>query len=261
MTTLADLTLAQLAAAYGAIAGIAVTPKTFNQKSKAVSRLETLLAERGLTTADALRAIGLDDPAPATDAPVPEPAAETLAIEPDADGGEPEPLTADGEDDLPDSGEDPGVADAHPTSLDARFEEAVSAFEATLETAPVPADAAAILAGAPVQTACRDWLADYLTRTAGLDADTAGLAARRAVAAMTLPAPAAPRAPRSGSKQDLLVELLRRPEGATLAQMAGATGWQAHAVRGALAGALKKRLGLTITSTKEAGGERVYRAG
>ena len=38
-----------------------------------------------------------------------------------------------------------------------------------------------------------------------------------------------------------------------------ATGWQQHTVRGTLAGTLKKRLGLTITSAKEAGGQRVYR--
>lgn len=233
MTTLSDLTLSQLTTAYGAMAGIAVTPKMFNQKSRAISRLEALLAERGLTVADALRAIGIEDATP-----------EPLAIEPDADGGVPAPLTADA---------DPAAA------LDARFEEAVSAFEATLEAAP--ADAATILAGAPVQNACRDWLVGYLMHTAGLDAETAVHAALRAVDALKLPAPApaALRAPRSGSKQDLLVELLRRPEGATLAQMAEASGWQAHTVRGALAGALKKRLGLTITSTKEAGGDRVYR--
>jgi hypothetical protein len=38
-----------------------------------------------------------------------------------------------------------------------------------------------------------------------------------------------------------------------------ATGWQQHTVRGTLAGTLKKRLGLTISSSKEAGGQRVYR--
>jgi hypothetical protein len=38
-----------------------------------------------------------------------------------------------------------------------------------------------------------------------------------------------------------------------------ATGWQQHTVRGTLAGTLKKRLGLTINSSKETGGQRVYR--
>ena len=64
---------------------------------------------------------------------------------------------------------------------------------------------------------------------------------------------------RADSKQALVIGLLQRPEGATIAQIMEATGWQQHTVRGTLAGTLKKRLGLTITSTKEAGGQRVYR--
>lgn len=59
-------------------------------------------------------------------------------------------------------------------------------------------------------------------------------------------------------KLGMLVGLLRREAGATLADMSAATGWQAHAVRGALAGSLKKKLGLPITSEKADGG-RVYR--
>lgn len=55
-----------------------------------------------------------------------------------------------------------------------------------------------------------------------------------------------------------LVELLRRKEGATVEAMMAATGWQAHSVRGAMSGSIKKALGLTITSEKTAGG-RVYR--
>ena len=53
--------------------------------------------------------------------------------------------------------------------------------------------------------------------------------------------------------------MLGRPEGATIAEIVAATGWQPHTVRGAFAGALKKRLGLTVTSEKVDGGERVYR--
>ncbi len=52
--------------------------------------------------------------------------------------------------------------------------------------------------------------------------------------------------------------MLQRPEGATIPQLAEVTGWQQHTVRGTLAGALKKRLGLAITSEKPQGGERVY---
>jgi hypothetical protein len=64
---------------------------------------------------------------------------------------------------------------------------------------------------------------------------------------------------RSDSKQALVIALLQRPEGATIAQLMAATQWQQHTCRGTLAGSLKKRLGLTITSTKEVGGQRVYR--
>ena len=55
--------------------------------------------------------------------------------------------------------------------------------------------------------------------------------------------------------------MLQRPEGATIAEVVEATGWQPHTVRGALAGALKKRLGLTIVSEKVEGRGRVYRLG
>ena len=52
--------------------------------------------------------------------------------------------------------------------------------------------------------------------------------------------------------------MLRRKEGATIAQIVEATGWQPHTVRGAFAGALKKKLGLVVTSEKVEG-VRVYR--
>ena len=67
------------------------------------------------------------------------------------------------------------------------------------------------------------------------------------------------RTKREGTKQAVLIELLRRAEGATLPQMTEATGWQVHTVRGAIAGALKKKLGLEITSEKQTGTDRIYR--
>ncbi len=70
---------------------------------------------------------------------------------------------------------------------------------------------------------------------------------------------AAPKRGREHSKQALVIEMLKRPDGATIAQICKATGWQAHTVRGTFAGALKKKLGLTIVSDKVPGGERVYR--
>ena len=69
----------------------------------------------------------------------------------------------------------------------------------------------------------------------------------------------APRKSREGTKQATMIAMLRRPEGATIAQISEATGWQFHTVRGAFAGALKKKLGLEVTSEKIEGGERIYR--
>lgn len=63
---------------------------------------------------------------------------------------------------------------------------------------------------------------------------------------------------RENSKQATMIQMLQRPEGATIRQICEATGWQAHTVRGTFAGAFKKKLGLTITSEKPEGGERVY---
>ena len=64
---------------------------------------------------------------------------------------------------------------------------------------------------------------------------------------------------RENSKQAAVLRMLQRPEGATVQQIVDATGWQAHTVRGTFAGAFKKKLGLTITSDKAQGGERIYR--
>lgn len=69
---------------------------------------------------------------------------------------------------------------------------------------------------------------------------------------------AAPRT-RENSKQAQVIAMLKRPEGATIPQICERTGWQSHTVRGTFAGALKKKLGLTVTSDKVEGGERVYR--
>ena len=63
---------------------------------------------------------------------------------------------------------------------------------------------------------------------------------------------------RDGTKQAQLIAMLRRKEGATIAQITEAFGWEPHTVRGAFAGALKKKLGLTVTSEKIEG-TRVYR--
>jgi hypothetical protein len=61
-----------------------------------------------------------------------------------------------------------------------------------------------------------------------------------------------------GPAQEALLALLRRAEGATIAEMQAATGWQPHSVRGALSGIVAKKLGHKVASTKEERG-RVYR--
>ena len=63
---------------------------------------------------------------------------------------------------------------------------------------------------------------------------------------------------RAGTKLSVLVDLLKRKTGATIEEAAKATGWQRHSVRGAISGALKKKMRLTIDSAVEARG-RVYR--
>lgn len=64
---------------------------------------------------------------------------------------------------------------------------------------------------------------------------------------------------RTGTKQALLIAMLQRPNGATIAEIVAATGWQAHSARGALSGALGKKLGLEVVSAKDDARGRVYR--
>jgi hypothetical protein len=61
------------------------------------------------------------------------------------------------------------------------------------------------------------------------------------------------------TKQQVCLDLLNRPEGATVEELQAATGWQQHSVRGFLAGAVKKKLGLTLLSEKPDAGPRRYR--
>jgi DNA-binding MarR family transcriptional regulator len=105
---------------------------------------------------------------------------------------------------------------------------------------------------------------------AALDGDTAATAA---VSKEKAPKPAKPKKParaprqarkaaprtRADSKQAKLIEMLKRAKGATIEEIAKAFDWQAHTVRGAIAGALKKKLGLRVTSEKTETRGRVYR--
>ena len=85
-------------------------------------------------------------------------------------------------------------------------------------------------------------------------------APKPAMAETPLPSPAAPaEAPAPTTKLGILTALLQRKEGATVTQMMAATGWQAHSVRGALAGTLAKKFGAKVTSELE-DAVRIYRA-
>jgi hypothetical protein len=65
--------------------------------------------------------------------------------------------------------------------------------------------------------------------------------------------------PRPATKSENIIKLLKRPSGATMAELQKATGWQPHSVRGFLSGTLKKQMGLNVISEKVEDGERRYR--
>lgn len=67
------------------------------------------------------------------------------------------------------------------------------------------------------------------------------------------------RAFRSGTKLAAIIDAMRHPDGATIAQMMAGTGWQPHTVRGAISGMVRKRLGYQVASEKGADGQRAYR--
>lgn len=96
------------------------------------------------------------------------------------------------------------------------------------------------------------------------DADTAPAGATNAPTEQSAPdthTETAPktRTPREDTKQATLIAMLRAPDGATIEEIMAATGWQSHTVRGAMAGALKKKLGLEVTSEKVENRGRVYK--
>jgi hypothetical protein len=67
-----------------------------------------------------------------------------------------------------------------------------------------------------------------------------------------------PKGMRGGSKTAEVLEMIKRPKGATLAEIMKFTGWQPHSVRGFVSGTLGKKMGLTVESAKREDGERVY---
>ena len=117
-------------------------------------------------------------------------------------------------------------------------------------------------------------LGEELMRASIRDAEAKLKAARTAPAPAQDAAPVAPKkakaakqaatkdgAPttRDGSKKAIVLDMLKRPDGATLADIMSATSWQAHSVRGFISGSLGKKMGLTVESFKRQDGTRAYK--
>jgi hypothetical protein len=101
-----------------------------------------------------------------------------------------------------------------------------------------------------------------IATAAGLDAIGIEPVVAQAMAGLREPRPepeTSTVAVRKGTKQAELIALLQAPDGASIAEITAVTGWQAHSVRGAISGQLKKKLGLTVTSEKVDGRGRVYK--
>lgn len=141
------------------------------------------------------------------------------------------------------------VAEPEPAADDAPAEAAIEADDQ-------PLDAAGMLASDTLAGECREILLKYLSDL-GLDAETAHAAAERAVNALPPPVPAT--RTRTDTKQARMIDMLRRPQGATITELATTLGWQHHSVRGMIAAGLKKRMGLSVVSEKSEQGERIYR--
>jgi Protein of unknown function (DUF3489) len=149
------------------------------------------------------------------------------------------------------SAQAPDVAptDAKPTKKTTRTKktstsepEALAATEATQE--------------ATIQGVTTEPVANVGAQAAGVVA-TEPAPTKKTIRARKTPTDA-PKAIRQGSKTDQAIAMMKRPTGATLPELMATFGWQAHTVRGFVAGALTKKLGLKVASTKPEGGERTY---
>jgi uncharacterized protein DUF3489 len=135
-----------------------------------------------------------------------------------------------------------------------------------LEEKPAPHDAIAWREG---KDGGRMMLVITAAGVKALDDESAGETARRSQPTKSRAKKAAdaqgrnrkPPTNRAGTKQGLLIDLLKRKSGATIDEIVTATGWQPHSVRGAISGSLKKKLGLLVSSEKVADRGRVYRLG
>ena len=102
---------------------------------------------------------------------------------------------------------------------------------------------------------------NHVTDVTTFASATDGSATSRAKPKTKRTTTAKPAQPEAGqqTKQALLVSLLQRPQGASIAELVTATGWQNHSIRGAISFALKKKLGLNVTSRRDEARGRVYR--
>jgi hypothetical protein len=116
------------------------------------------------------------------------------------------------------------------------------------DTAPTSAEAGSAGQG-PAEAAQADMTAAPARRKAFRKA-SATAAAPAASEPEAAREPSRKPARRAGTKQAKMIEMLKRPEGATVEQIAVATGWQHHTIRGAISGALKKKLSLTVEATR-----------
>ena len=89
-------------------------------------------------------------------------------------------------------------------------------------------------------------------------APTRGKAGKKATSSKKAPKGHKKPAVRDGSKTERILDLLKRKDGATLAEIMKATDWQAHSVRGFISGTLKRKMGLAVASVKGENGERSY---
>jgi hypothetical protein len=152
-----------------------------------------------------------------------------------------DPILIEGPDNNP-----PDDAHTTPTGAEEAAEAATPAADATARATAATAPTRGTLRAA-AQAVVDAWDDEENRETDIIAALEGPMAALRAALAGTTHArrePGAPRTPRAGTKQEAVLGLLRRAEGATIAQIIDATGWQSHTVRGFLAGL--KRKGITV---------------
>jgi len=200
------------------LSGVSRDPEVLKAKT------ELGMTEYAITPAG-LRAIGVDDDSPYGD-----------DVPKDVRAGV-DPFLIEGPDNNP-----PDEADTAPTGAEDAAEAATPAAEATARPTAATAPTRGNLRAA-AQAVLEAWDDEENQRYGLVDA----IDALRVALAGTTRAhreSGAPRKPRAGTKQEAVLALLRRPEGATIAQIVEATQWQSHTVRGFLAGL--KRKGITV---------------